>query len=79
MPTINVSNCRYVSDSRSRGRELDPARPHTFVEFDHEIFSSASADSRMVVSYERNFKVCARSTGQPLCEASREKNAAIPT
>ena len=35
----NVSGTRYESDCRSRGRESIPARSHTFVEIDHEIFS----------------------------------------
>ena len=48
----NMSNCR------SRGRDLILARSHTFVEIDHEMFSTAlllpSADSRrVVVSYKR--------------------------
>ena len=52
---IVVSN---VSDCRSRGREFDPARSHTFADIDHEIKSCAillpSADSRrVVVSYKR--------------------------
>ena len=50
----NVSGCRYVSDCRSRGRELDPGPVHTFVEIDHEIKSTAilvpSADPRRVTS-----------------------------
>ena len=47
----NISYCR------SRGWELIPAWSHTFVEIDHELFSTAilllSADSRRaVVSYK---------------------------
>ena len=54
----NMFDCRYVSDCRSRGRELDASQVHTFVEFDHEIISTAilltSPDSRRVnVSYKR--------------------------
>ena len=53
-PTL-VADCRYMSDCRSRGRELIPALSNTFVEIDHEIISTAilpSADSRrVVVSY----------------------------
>ena len=54
----NVSDCRYVSDWSSRGRI--PARSHTFVEIDREIFPTAillpSADSRrVVVSYKQKY------------------------
>ena len=55
-PTL-VADCRYLymSDCRSRGRELIQALSNTFVEIDHEIISTAilpSADSRrVVVSY----------------------------
>ena len=37
---------------------LIPARPHTFMEIDHEIFSShflPSTDSRAVVSYKQKY------------------------
>ena len=52
-----MSDCTYMSDCRSRGREFDPTRTHTFVEIDHEIISTVillpSADSRrVVVSYK---------------------------
>ena len=49
----NVSDCRYMFDCRTRGRDSIPARSHTFVEIDQEIISKAiflpSADSRRVV------------------------------
>ena len=52
----NVSDYRCVSDCRSRGREFDRGRSHTFMEIDHEIISTAiplpSADSRRVVVTE---------------------------
>ena len=56
----NVSDCRYLYDCRSRGRELDPVRSHTFLEIDHEIISVAilflSADSRrVIVSYKQKY------------------------
>ena len=47
----NVSGYRYEADCRSRGREFDPAKSHTFVEIDHEIISTVillpSAESFM--------------------------------
>ena len=56
----NMSDCRYMSDCRFRGREFDPGQVHTFVEIDHEIISMAillpSTDSkRVVVSYKRKY------------------------
>ena len=36
----NVSGNKCESDCRSRGREIDPAWSHTFVEIDHEIIST---------------------------------------
>ena len=56
----NVSDCRYVSDCRSRVTNSIQPRSHTFVEIYHEIISTAillpSADSRgAVVSYKRKF------------------------
>ena len=56
----NLSDCRYMSDCRSRGRQFDPGLPHTFVEIDHEIISTdillSSANSRrVVVSYRRKY------------------------
>ena len=65
----NVSDCSYVSDCRSRGREFDPgrvpyfrgtAKSHTFFEIDHEIISTVilltSPDSRrVVVSYKPKY------------------------
>ena len=55
----NVSDCRYLSDYRSRGREFNPAWSNTFVEIDHEIISTAillpSSDSRVVVSYKQKY------------------------
>ena len=49
-----------MSDCRSMGRELIPARSHTFVETDFEIISTfillPSADSRrVVVSYKLKY------------------------
>ena len=48
------SECRYVSDCRSQGREFDLARSITFMEIDHEIITMAillpSAYSRRVLS-----------------------------
>ena len=49
----NVPDCRYVSDCRSRGHELDPHWSPYFCQIDHETFSMVillpSADSRRVV------------------------------
>ena len=66
VPGRKLTDCRYVSDCRSRGRKFDPTQPHTFVEIDREIICTTillpSADSRrVVVSYKE--KVCAQSTG----------------
>ena len=36
----NVSDCRYVSDCRSRGHEFDPSPAPYFVEIDHETLST---------------------------------------
>ena len=59
-PVGKVSDCRNVSDCRSRGRELIPIWSHTFAEIDREIVATAillpSADSRrVVVSYKRKY------------------------
>ena len=55
----NMSDCRYVSDCRSSGREFDPAGSHTFAEIDHEIISTAillpSAFKKVVVSYKQKY------------------------
>ena len=57
----NVSGYRCVSDCRSRGREFDPGRYHTFVEIDHEIISTVILllpliySRRVVVSYKRKY------------------------
>ena len=56
-----VSGYRCVSDCRSRGASSIPARSHTFVEIDHELFlRSFSAlplihSRRVVVSYKRKY------------------------
>ena len=63
----NVSGNRCESDCRSRGREFDPGRSHTFVEIDHEIISTVillpSAESFKKGCCQLQAKVCARSTG----------------
>ena len=63
----NVSGYRCVSDYRSRGRELIPARSHTFVEIDHEIISTVillpSAGSFKKGFCQLQAKVCAQITG----------------
>ena len=56
----NGSDCRYVSDCRSRGLSLIWAQSHTFGEFDHEIIFTAillpSTDlRRVVVSNKRKY------------------------
>ena len=57
------------SQSRARGRKFDPgpARPHTFVEIDHEIISTVillpSADSFKKGCCQLQAKVCAQITG----------------
>ena len=61
----NVSDCRYLSDCRSRSCEFELDLVPTFLETDHEIISTAillpSAYSRKVV-ISLQAKVCARST-----------------
>ena len=63
----NVSGYRCVSDCRSRGREFDPVRSHTYVEIDHEIISTVillpSADLFKKGCCQLQAKVCARITG----------------
>ena len=63
----NVSGYRCVSDCKSRGREFDPGRSHTFVEIDHEIISTVillpSADSFKKGCCQLQAKVCAQITG----------------
>ena len=56
----NVSGYRCVSDCRSRGREFDPVRSHTFVEIDHEMISTVILlplihSRRVVVSYKGKY------------------------
>ena len=56
----NVSDCRCVSDCRSRVASSIMALSNTFEEIDHEIISTVillpSADSRrVVVSYKRKY------------------------
>ena len=55
-----MSGCRYVSDCRYRGSEVNPSRSHTFVEIDHEMISTVillpSIDSiRIVVSHKQKY------------------------
>ena len=40
MYTRSISAVGNASDCRSRGREFDPARSHTFTEIYHEIIST---------------------------------------
>ena len=62
-----VSGNRWESDCRSRGREFDPARSHTFEEIDYEIISTVillpSTESFKEDCCQLQAKVCARSTG----------------
>ena len=57
----NVSGYRCVSDCRSSGREFDPGPVHTFVEIDHEMFSTVILllplihSRSVVVSYKRKY------------------------
>ena len=55
-----VSDCRYMSDCRSRGLKFYRSPVPDFVKIDHEIISTAiilpSTDSRRVVaSYKRKY------------------------
>ena len=56
-----VSDCRYMSDCRSRGCESDPGPESlTFAEIDHEIISTTillptTNSRRIVVSYKRKY------------------------
>ena len=63
----NVSGYRCVSDCRSRGREFDLGRSHTFVEIDREIISTVillpSAYSFKKGCCQLQAKVCAQITG----------------
>ena len=63
----NVSGNRCEFDCRSRCREFNPARSHTFVEIDYDIISKAifltSPESFKKNCYQLQAKVCARSTG----------------
>ena len=58
----NVSGYRCVSDCRSRGREFDPGRSHTFVEIDHKMISMVillpSPDSFKKGCCQLQAKVC---------------------
>ena len=64
----NVSDYICVSEinCRSRDREFDHGRSHTFMEIDHEIISMvallSSADSFKNCCCRLQAKVCARST-----------------
>ena len=56
----NLSDYRYLSGCRSRGREFDPGPAHTLVEIDHKLISTAILlpfpDSRrVVVSYKGKY------------------------
>ena len=55
-----------------------PARPHTFVEIDHEIFSTVillpSAESFKKGCCQLQVKVCAQSTGKLLVQACPGKS-----
>ena len=55
----NVSDCRYLSDCRSKGRTFDPGPVPTFQEIDHEIISISSHllihSRRVVVNYKRKY------------------------
>ena len=54
-----MSDCRYMSDCRSRGSQFRSRSVPTFQEIDHEIISTTilllSADSRIVVSYKQKY------------------------
>ena len=55
-----MSDCRYVSDCRSKVASSIPARSHSFAEIDREIISTAIllhfTDSRRVVgSYKQKY------------------------
>ena len=64
---VKVSGYRCMSDCRSRGREFNPGRSHTFVEIDHEIISSVILLPSVAVfkkgCCQLQVKVCARITG----------------
>ena len=63
----NMSGNRCESNCRSRGREFDPRRSHTFVEIDHKIFFTVillpSAESFKKGRCQLQAKVGAQSTG----------------
>ena len=59
----NVCGYRCVSDCRSRGREFDPGRYHTFVKIDHKIILLPSADLFKKGCCQLQAKVCAQITG----------------
>ena len=60
-----VSDCRYVSDCRSSGREFDPARSHTLAEIDHEIISMAILPLPLIQGgcCQLQAKLCTQRTG----------------
>ena len=66
----NVSGYKCVCDCRSRGREFDPDRYHTFMEIDHKIIYTViilpSADSFNKGCCQLQAKVCARIFGKLL-------------
>ena len=57
----NVSDCRYKSDCRSRGRKFDPGPvPYFFAEIAHEIISTTILLPPLIqevlfVSYKRKY------------------------
>ena len=73
-----VSGNRCKSDCRSRGREFDPARSHTFFEIDHEIISTVillpSAESFKKGCCQLQVKVCTWSTSYLLVQACPGKS-----
>ena len=74
----NVSGYRCVSDCNPGVASLIPVRSHTFVDIDHEIFSTVillpSADLFKKVCCQLQAKVCARITGYPLVQACPGKS-----
>ena len=73
-----MSGYRCEADCRSRGREFDPGRSHTFVEIDHEMISTVillpSAESFMKGCCQLQAKVCARLLANCLFKLAQEKS-----
>ena len=73
-----MSGNRCESDFRSRGREFDPGRSHTYMEIDHEIISMVillpSTESFKNCCCQLQAKVCAQSTGSLLIQACPRKS-----